>query len=253
MKKITLLFFFFATFNLNAQVTTGVMTFTTGYTGEIVIDATNVTITLVSPDDLWLGVGFGVNTMTNGGDLVTHDASGFNDRKFLGVGTLPTLDTQDWIITSNDVSGGVRTLAVTRPVMGTDSTDFVFDETASTINLVWALGNNTDTFSQHAANASGRGAVVVQLTPVLGIEYQTLANRLSVFPVPASDLVTVSIDNFVAESGSLKIYSMIGQLVQTEAISHRSTMVDISKLSSGIYLLNVSSDSGFASTKIVKK
>ncbi len=253
MKKITLLLALCGMLTLNAQVTTGTLTFISGYTGEIVIDATNVTITLVGPEDLWLGVGFGVNTMTNGGDVVTHDASGFNDRQFLGVGTPPTLDTQDWTVSSNDVNGGVRILVVTRPVMGTDSADFVFDETASSINLVWARGNNTDTFGIHATNATGRGSVVAQLNPVLGIEDQTLANRLSIFPVPASDLVTVSIDNYVAESGSLEIYSMIGQLVQTEIISHRSTIIDISKLSAGIYLLNLSSNSGFASTKIVKK
>ena len=251
MKKITLLVALFAIVSMNAQVTTGVMAFTSDYSGEIVIDAIDVTITFVGPDNLWLGMGFGVQSMTSGGDVITHDSSGFNDRQFLGVGVMPTLDTQDWTVISNDVASGVRTLVVTRPIMGTDSTDFVFDEIAPIIELVWAHGNNTDVFGQHSGN--GRGALIAPLSPVLGVEDQSLANSLSVFPVPASDLVTVMIDDFNAKQASLEIYSMIGQLVQAENISHKSTIVDISSLSSGIYLLNVTTDSGFASTKIVKE
>lgn len=253
MKKITLLFTLFTAFFLNAQVTTGVTTFVSGFTGEIIIDNTNVTLTIVGPDDLWLGVGFGVNSMTSGGDIVTHDSTGFNDRQFLGVGATPTLDTQDWSITSNDVTGGVRTLVVTRPVIGTDPTDFDFDETASNINLVWARGNNTDIFSQHAAGNSGRGALVAELTPLLGIEDETLANHLTIFPVPASELVTVSINNHAGESGLIEIYSKLGQLIQTKTISNRSTIVDISNLFPGIYVLNITTDKGFASNKIIKK
>ena len=251
MKKITLLFALFAIVSLNAQVTTGVITFTAGYTGEIVIDATDVTITFNGPSDLWLGLGFGVDSMTSGGDVITHDSTGFNDRQFLGIGVPPTLDTQDWTEVSNDVSGGVRTLVVTRPVSGSDSTDFDFDETASSIVLVWAHGDNTDNFSYHGQN--NKDDLVAALNPFLSVEDQALANSVSVFPVPAIDLVTISIDDFNAEQASLEIYSMIGQLVQTENISHKSTIVDISSLSSGIYLLNVITDNGFASTKIVKK
>ena len=238
---------------MNAQVTTGVTSFNSSFTAEIIIDDTNVSMTVVGPDDIWLGVGFGVNSMTNGGDVVTHDASGFNDRQFLGVGAQPTLDTQDWTVNSNDVSGGIRTLVVTRPVMGSDSSDFVFDQSATSINLVWAIGSNTDTFSQHASGNIGRGAIIAELSPVLEIEDQTIANHLSVFPVPAFDLITVSIDNFDVKSGTLEIYSMIGQMIQTETISNKSTIIDISTLSKGIYLLYISTDKGFATTKIVKK
>jgi hypothetical protein len=46
---------------------------------------------------------------------------------------------------------------------------------------------------------------------------------------------------------------MLGQLVQTEIASHKSTILDISKLATGIYLLKVSTSTGIASTKIVKK
>ena len=255
MKKITLLFAFLGTIcAINAQtVSTGTLMLQSSinYTGEIVIDNTNVVVTLIGPDNLWLGLGFGVQSMTTGGDVITYDSTGFNDRQFLGVGVPPTTDTQNWTVFSNTVNAGVRTLVVTREVVGIDATDFTFDNSAPSITLVWARGNGTDAFSYHGA--ANKGALVAPLTPVLGIDDATLASNLSIFPVPASELVTVSMGNFEFEQGNMEIYSMIGQLVHKQSITNKSSIIDVSKLSTGIYLLNVSTKNGFATAKIVKK
>ncbi len=250
MKKITTLFALIFAFAMNAQVTTGVINFTAGYTGTIEIDNTDVTITLIGPSDLWLGLGFGVDSMTNGGDVITHDSTGFNDRQFLGIGIPPTTDTQDWTVVSNDVASGVRTLVVTRSLTGSDATDFTFDDTASSILLVWAHGDGTDTLSYHGAN--NKNDIVVALEPILGVNDQSLSNNLKIFPVPASDLVTVSIADFNSGSATITLYSMLGQAVQQTVISEKSTILDISALSTGIYLINVSTENGFASQKIIK-
>ena len=255
MKKITMLFALLGSLcSINAQtVSTGTLMLQSSinYTGEVVIDDTNVTITLVGPDNLWLGLGFGVNSMTSGGDVITHDSSGFNDRQFLGVGVPPTTDTQDWTVSSNNVNAGVRTLVITRGVAGSDATDFTFDNSAPSIALVWASGDNTDAFSYHGG--ANKGALVAPLSPVLGLDDSNLISSLSIFPVPASELVTVSMGNFEFEKGTMEIYSMLGQQVHNQLITEKSSIIDISKLSTGVYLLNVSTENGFATTKIVKK
>jgi len=255
MKKITLLFAFLGgLWAVNAQtVSTGTLMLQSSidYTGEVVIDDTGVTITLVGPENLWLGLGFGVNSMTSGADIISYDSSGFNDRQFLGIGVPPTTDTQDWTVSSNNVSGGVRTLVVTRGLSGSDATDFTFDNSATNIALVWARGNNTNVFGNHGI--ANKAALVAPLNPVLGVNDATLASSLSIFPVPASELVTVSMGNFEFEKGTMEIYSMLGQLVHNQKINDKSSIVDISKLSTGVYLLNVSTENGFATTKIVKK
>lgn len=251
MKKITFLLALAAAFSMNAQVTTGTINFTAGYTGTIDIDDTDVTVTLIGPDDLWLGLGFGVDSMTNGGDVITHDSSGFNDRQFLGVGTAPTTDTQDWTVVTNNVMSGVRQLTVTRPLAGSDATDFTFDDTATSIMLVWAHGDGTDNLSYHGAN--NRNDVVAELFPILGVDDNSLANNLRIFPVPATDLVTVSITDFDSEKATIELYSMLGQQVQELSVSEKSTIIDISTLPAGIYLINVSTQNGFASKKIIKK
>ena len=255
MKKITLLFAFLGGLcAINAQtVSTGTVMLQSNinYTAEVVIDDTNVTITLVGPDDLWLGLGFGVQTMTPGGDVITHDSTGFNDRQFLGIGVPPTPDTQDWTVSSNNVSGGVRTLVVTRGLAGSDATDFTFDNLATSITLVWARGNNTDTFSNHGGN--NRDALVAPLNPVLGVVDTNLASIISIFPVPASEVVTVSMGNFEFEKGNMELYSMLGQLVHSQSIDNKSSIIDISQLSTGVYVLNVSTENGIATKRIVKE
>ncbi len=255
MKKITLLFALLGTIcSVNAQtVSTGTLMLQSSinYTGEIVIDDTNVVITLVGPDDLWLGLGFGVQSMTAGGDVITYDSTGFNDRQFLGVSVPPTTDTQNWTVFSNTVNAGVRTLVVFREVAGSEATDFTFDNSAPSIALVWARGDNTDTFSYHGA--ANKGALVAPLSPVLGVDDANLASNLSIFPVPASELVTVSLGNFEFEKGTMELYSMLGQLVHSQLIANKSSIIDVSKLSTGVYILNVSTENGFASAKIVKK
>jgi hypothetical protein len=255
MKKITLLLAFLGGLcSINAQtVSTGTVMFQSNinYTGEIVIDDTNVTITLVGPNDLWLGLGFGVQSMTPGGDVITHDSTGFNDRQFLGVGVPPTTDTQDWTVSSNNVNSGVRTLVVTRGLAGSDATDFTFANSATSITLVWARGNNTDTFSNHGGG--NRDALVAPLNPVLGVADDNLASNISIFPVPASELVTVSMGNFEFEQGTMQLYSMLGQLVHSQLIAEKSSIIDVSQLSTGVYILNVSTENGFATKRIVKE
>jgi len=251
MKKITCLIILMAAFTMNAQVTTGVIDFTANYSGTIEIDNTNVTVTLEGPSDLWLGLGFGVDAMTSGGDVIIHDSSGFSDSQFLGIGSAPIPDTQDWTIVTNTVTSGVRQLTITRPIAGSDLSDFTFDETEPSILLVWAHGDGTDNFGYHGAN--NRNDLVAPLNPILGVDDNSLASNLKIFPVPAIDLVTVSIADFNNDKATIRLYSMLGQQVQELAISEKSTIIDISALPTGVYIINVSTKNGFASKKIIKK
>ena len=166
MKKSLLLLICLLCFNsTRAQVTTGEIIVSPGYAITIDIDSDGVSVTLVGPDQAWLGLGFNVSSMTNGGDLITYDSTGFNDRQFRGVGVTPSLDTQDWQIQTNDISAGVRTLLVTRPLETSDSTDFIFDPSATSIQIVWAKGGSL-TFARHTG---GRGALVLPLQRCGGI------------------------------------------------------------------------------------
>ena len=93
MKKITFLLIIFIGYLLNAQThTTGEIIlfdneeFT--YTAQIDFEPNLVTLTLSGPDERYLGLGFGVQSMTSGGDAIIwlYDAGSeefiLSDRSF---------------------------------------------------------------------------------------------------------------------------------------------------------------------------
>jgi hypothetical protein len=249
MKKITLFIALItAMCSLEAQVTTGEVTLSSGYTAQIDINASDVTVTLVGPDDRWLGLGFGVDSMTTDGDIISFDSSGLNDRRFIGVGSLPPTDTQDWTIVSNNTAGGERTLVVTRGLSGSDATDYTFDPTDSNILLVWARGNGTLDFSNHGSG--NRGATMAGFT--LGVDDNSFANAVSLYPNPTSDIVTLAIDTNVSNA-EVTVFSTIGQTVMTRSISTQETALDMTGIQPGIYVLRIASDAGVVSKRIIKQ
>ena len=64
----------------------------------------------------------------------------------------------------------------------------------------------------------------------------SLENRLSVYPIPASNIITVKTIN---NTGNLQITDMAGRILQTVIINSYSTNVYISTLHAGIYICKV--------------
>lgn len=87
----------------------------------------------------------------------------------------------------------------------------------------------------------------------LGIN-DVLASKFSTFPNPVSDVLTLSSGEGVQISG-IQITDLNGRVIKTlkysDAISEMQ--VNVSDLSAGMYLLNISSNQGTATKKIVKK
>jgi hypothetical protein len=82
-----------------------------------------------------------------------------------------------------------------------------------------------------------------------------LQNEIMVYPNPASDKVTISIDNQAAEIFTISLTTLTGQLVQS-VTDFNGTNYELNKgnLASGIYFVKIQSESGkFATEKVVFK
>lgn len=247
MKLLTTFTAILVCLTLQAQITTGEIIFTTGFSGEIEIENDNVKVTLEGADNRYLSIGFGVTTMSSGGDVVSFDNTGFNDRQFIAIGVVPPTDTQDWTIVSNEVDSGVRTLVVTRPLTGTDTTDFTFDPAATSLDIVWARGSDL-TFQNHGGD---RGATTVGFT--LGLDGVSVAQSVTLFPVPTKDVLTLSLNNVVLDNAIVTVYSSLGSQVLQQAIDHKSSILDVSALTQGVYVLKIETPSGTLSSRFVKE
>jgi uncharacterized repeat protein (TIGR01451 family) len=74
--------------------------------------------------------------------------------------------------------------------------------------------------------------------------------KVSVYPNPASDVLTVVMDK--VQYSSLAISNSVGQEVLQQAINNAKTNIDISKLPAGVYYVNLTGGSGSVVKKFVK-
>lgn len=82
------------------------------------------------------------------------------------------------------------------------------------------------------------------------------AKNVAVFPNPATDEITVKVNNEIADKKSLytfELYTLSGNQVLTSQISSRPRIIDVSRIASGIYIYRVTSadDNFFEEGKLV--
>lgn len=69
-----------------------------------------------------------------------------------------------------------------------------------------------------------------------------ISDRFTVTPNPASTMVKLQIDDNAANNMQLNVYNAVGQLVKVEQHVSNAQFIDISSLSSGLYMLVVKSE-----------
>lgn len=77
-------------------------------------------------------------------------------------------------------------------------------------------------------------------------------NKISLFPNPATNTVNVRIDDLTG-SAQLKVFDVMGKMVINQQTNKTVTELNIAKLSSGIYMLNISDVNGVRTMKFVKQ
>lgn len=90
-------------------------------------------------------------------------------------------------------------------------------------------------------------------TPENSIEPKT---EIFIFPNPTTDFVTVNMEGleFNNEQRSYQLYDMQGRLLKQNTINHSETQINLTDLSSSIYILQVYSNNKVLKTfKILKK
>jgi hypothetical protein len=247
MKKITFFTLFLICQNFLAQSYTSgnvLLTSSNGINFSTIIetDEENVTLTLVGPSNRYLGIGFGVNAMTSGGDVVIFDGTNLTDRTFVGNNT-PTLDAvQTWTILSNTINNNVRTLVARRVLNSGQPNNFVFNNNGQSIMLVWAVAS-TNTFSLEY-HGSNRGATMSDFT-LSQDEYSSIG--FSMFPNPAKSNFTIQLPEALS-SAQLTIYDLLGKVIDQRIITETNSTINVSSLVKGMYLVIISSD-GVSETK----
>jgi Metallo-peptidase family M12B Reprolysin-like/Secretion system C-terminal sorting domain/Bacterial pre-peptidase C-terminal domain/Fibronectin type III domain len=80
----------------------------------------------------------------------------------------------------------------------------------------------------------------------------TSNNNISLFPNPAKNTLNVSLED-LQSTATLQVFDIMGKMVMQQQTSRNVTQLNVSKLPSGVYMLNIKEESSVRSVKFVKE
>ncbi|PDS24030.1 T9SS type A sorting domain-containing protein [Flavobacterium branchiophilum] len=217
----------------------------TGMTAKIDTNATTVTLTLTGPSTSYLAIGFGGTSMSAVSDLFIWNASSSRDYSLSGY-SAPTADaTQNWTVTSDTVSGSTRTVVATRALSA--SGNYTFTNAAANISVIYAKGSSTS-IAQHASSNKGSATI----TTTLGNDDFSKLTAAAIFPNPSTGIFNIETPISLSK---INVYSQIGTFIKTISIEDQNAQraINLSDLSSGIYMLELESKDSKVWKKIIKE
>jgi len=261
MKKFLLFTVLIAALSSNAQIkSTGIFQLISGMSAEVAMDNNTsiVTVTLNGPSDRWFGLSFknefpfseqisGKSGMAIGNDLIYYDGTNFVDAHMVGIGETPVTDViNNWIVTANTVSNGIRTIIATRDFDTADSNDYIFEYTLSDMDFAAARKNTASyVFSGHGGN---RGLFPDVPFATLGLLDLTL-DGTKLFPNPSNGKFTVKTEAVLKK---INIYTNTGAFVKSMDIDHQTNdEITISGLATGIYFIELENDTEKSWKKVI--
>ena len=102
-----------------------------------------------------------------------------------------------------------------------------------------------------AMNATNCYTLKVQLGTASKGE-ELITQKISVFPNPVKDVVTVKIPD-LQSNANIKVFDMYGRMVMQQNSSQQLTQLNVSKLTSGVYIVRVKNAEQEISIKIIKQ
>ncbi|MBD0833389.1 pectinesterase family protein [Aestuariibaculum sediminum] len=114
-------------------------------------------------------------------------------------------------------------------------------------------GNTTGIYTVRAANAMGglgKASNQVDISSLGVKENKSLG--VKVFPNPVNDVIFISIPSLSAKT-TMSLFALDGRLIISKMeVKNTKTIINMSKIPSGVYLLKVDSEKGSQTSKIVK-
>ncbi|MBO4751498.1 MAG: T9SS type A sorting domain-containing protein [Bacteroidales bacterium] len=96
------------------------------------------------------------------------------------------------------------------------------------------------------------GEEVYFTTTDVGVQ-DYLEQKLTLYPNPVTDMVSVTTDDANIQITGVEIYNAYGQLVNTVAFTENPLCINVSGMADGMYFVRVKTDSGVVTKSFVKK
>lgn len=178
-----------------------------------------------------------------------------NDRIYLGAFTVGTskrsvVAQYDAALTLEytDIMVHPETAPIPVTSQNTVALDFILDAPG---NLLYWVGKQTATYPIHLDDQCKIFMIKYSLPAVPRLAEPQQESAISIYPVPASDNVTITSSSVILEAA---IYDLTGRVVRIEKeLETQDVQMNISELKSGTYLVQVTKENGEKETlKMVK-
>lgn len=126
----------------------------------------------------------------------------------------------------------------------TERTVDLTEYAGQTIYLAFVHKNCTDQFVMKIDDIN----VAVGTHETVGIEEETAANAVSIYPNPASTMLNVHAENF----DNVQIINFLGQVVYSANVTENDFQINVSNLSNGVYFIRLNGENTITK-KFVKK
>ena len=108
----------------------------------------------------------------------------------------------------------------------------------------------------HTGYVTGEGGTILKTTngggfPVGLTDLASKPNTIKVYPNPSSTEITIETSS-ISSQNHLSIMSLSGQQLFNRQITESKTVIDISNLTSGVYILRLTNDKTVEVAKIIK-
>ncbi|MDB2420013.1 T9SS type A sorting domain-containing protein [Flavobacteriaceae bacterium] len=155
-----------------------------------------------------------------------------------------TIDVGDTIIWT--WGSGTHNL---RATSGTESFDSgYFTGAGNTFTYTFNQVGSTDyVCDPHAGNMNG----TVTVTSTAGISENNLLS-FEMYPNPVSDLLNIQLPTGT-EKAEVSVFDYTGRLVSSKIISSNDTAIDVQKISRGIYMIRVATNTKIGVQRFIKK
>ena len=155
-----------------------------------------------------------------------------------------TIDVGDTIIWT--WGSGTHNL---RATSGTESFDSgYFTGAGNTFTYTFNQVGSTDyVCDPHAGNMNG----TVTVTSTAGISENNLLS-FEMYPNPVSDLLNIQLPTGT-EKAEISVFDYTGRLVSSKIISSNDTAIDVQKISRGIYMIRVATNTKIGVQRFIKK
>ncbi len=155
--------------------------------------------------------------------------------------------------------GNAKTVAAMTTNISTAATVTSTTWTLKTVNYtpttsgVYYVGFNYTSPAQTSAAFGWAAIDSFNVTAPLGVEDNSLKTKFDIYPNPASDLLSIANFEGIRING-VTMTDLNGRVVKRNAYSAvEDVEVNVSDLASGVYLLNIETDLGSVTKKIMKK